>query len=117
MSGYTERFQSALSNYRTTRKYGGEFILLPHDLWGADGGEGSTSPFPGDNGNWTEMEAFWSQVISDLKANNMLDSLIIDLWNEPDGSGFWPRTWDQFLEYWNRAFALVRYVWLLAFIV
>lgn len=37
LSGYTERFQSALSNYRTTQKYGGEFILLPHDLWGADG--------------------------------------------------------------------------------
>ncbi|KAM0518874.1 hypothetical protein ACHAPE_003864 [Trichoderma viride] len=108
LSGYTERFQSALSNYRTTRKYGGEFILLPHDLWGADGSEGSASPFPGDNGNWTEMEAFWSQLMVDLKANNMLDSLIIDLWNEPDGTGFWPRTWDQFLEYWNRACMLVR---------
>ncbi|KAL7919970.1 glycoside hydrolase family 39 protein [Trichoderma austrokoningii] len=108
LSGYTERFQSALSNYRTTRKYGGEFVLLPHDLWGADGSEGSGSPFPGDNGNWTEMEAFWTQVMSDLKKNNMLDSLIIDLWNEPDGTGFWPRTWDQFLEYWNRAFVLIR---------
>lgn len=119
LSGYTKRFQSALSNYRTTRKYGGEFILLPHDLWGADGGEGSTSPFPGDNGNWTEMGAFWSQLMADLKTNNMLDSLVIDLWNEPDGTGFWPRTWDQFLEYWNRAFVLVRYAykWSLAFVI
>ncbi|KAL7916818.1 glycoside hydrolase family 39 protein [Trichoderma velutinum] len=107
-SGYTARFQSALSNYRTTRKYGGEFILLPHDMWGADGGSGSAAPFPGDNGNWTEMEAFWTQVMSDLVKNDMLDGLIIDLWNEPDGSGFWPRTWDQFLEYWNRATVLVR---------
>ncbi|EHK43608.1 glycoside hydrolase family 39 protein [Trichoderma atroviride IMI 206040] len=95
LSGYTERFQSALSNYRTTRKYGGEFILLPHDLWGADGSEGSASLFPGDNGNWTEMEAFWSQLMTDLRKNDMLDSLIIDLWNEPDGTGFWPRTWEQ----------------------
>ena len=107
--GYIGRFNSALSNYRTTRKYGGEFILLPHDLWGADGGATSTTPFPGDNGNWTNMEAFWKQVMADLKANRMLDSLIIDLWNEPDGSGFWARSWGQYLEYWSRATKLVRY--------
>lgn len=50
--------------------------------------------------------------MADLESNDMLDSLIIDLWNEPDGTGFWPRTWDQFLEYWNRAFVLARYIWL-----
>ncbi|CCT72047.1 uncharacterized protein FFUJ_13957 [Fusarium fujikuroi IMI 58289] len=106
--GYLGRFNSTLSNYRTTRKYNADFILLPHDLWGADGGQGSNSPFPGDNGNWTEMELFWNQLVSDLKAHNMLDGLVIDVWNEPDIDIFWDRSWPQFLEYYNRATKLLR---------
>ncbi|KAF5851105.1 hypothetical protein GGP41_003919 [Bipolaris sorokiniana] len=84
---YLPRFKSTLSNYRTTRKYNGEFILLVHDLWGADG---SNIPrFPGDNGNWTETDAFLTQLVKDIKANNMLDGLILDIWNEPDIGAFW----------------------------
>jgi hypothetical protein len=108
--GYLGRFNSALSNYLTTRKYGGEFILLPHDLWGADGGQGSTSPYPGDNGNWTNTEAFWNQTIKDLKANNMLDGLVVDIWNEPDIDTFWTRPWAQYVEYYVRATKLIRQV-------
>ncbi|KAK2678484.1 hypothetical protein RAB80_007224 [Fusarium oxysporum f. sp. vasinfectum] len=106
--GYLGRFNSTLSNYRTTRNYNAEFILLPHDLWGADGGQGSSSPFPGDNGNWTEMELFWNQLVSDLKSHNMLEGLVIDVWNEPDIDIFWDRSWPQFLEYYNRATDLLR---------
>ncbi|KAB5577962.1 glycoside hydrolase superfamily [Coniochaeta sp. 2T2.1] len=108
LAGYQARFDSALSNYRTTRKYGGEFILLPHDIWGADGGQGASVPYPGDGGDWENMEAFWNQLISDLKANNMLDGLVLDLWNEPDLDIFWARSWDQYLEYFVRATKLVR---------
>ncbi|KAL4724504.1 hypothetical protein ACLX1H_007945 [Fusarium chlamydosporum] len=106
--GYLGRFNSTLSNYLTTRKYDADFILLPHDLWGADGGQGSESPYPGDNGNWTEMELFWNQLISDLKAHDMLQGLVIDVWNEPDIDIFWARSWTQFLEYYNRATNLIR---------
>lgn len=79
--GYMGRFNSTLSNYRSVRKYKGDFILLPHDLWGADGGEGSTSPYPGDDGDWSLMEEFLAQLCSDLQANDMLDGLVIDIWN------------------------------------
>ncbi|KAF9778287.1 hypothetical protein IL306_004247 [Fusarium sp. DS 682] len=106
--GYLGRLNSTLSNYLTTRKYNADFILLPHDLWGADGGQGSDSPFPGDNGNWTEMELFWNQLISDLKSHDMLEGLVIDVWNEPDIDIFWARSWPQFLEYYNRATKLIR---------
>ncbi|KAH8772000.1 glycoside hydrolase superfamily [Diaporthe sp. PMI_573] len=109
--GYNEyigRFNSTLSNYRTTRKYGGYFILLPHDLWGADGGQSSESKFPGDNGNWTEMEVFFGQLVNDLKDNDMLEGLVVDLWNEPDLTSFWNRTWDQYLEYYVRAHRFIR---------
>lgn len=108
MAGYQPRFYSALSNYRTSRKYSADFILLPHDLWGAQGGANADTPFPGDNGNWTEMEIFLDQLISDMNANGMIDGVVIDLWNEPDGSGFWARSWDQYLEYFGRSYAVFK---------
>jgi hypothetical protein len=105
--GYIGRFNSALSNYRTTRKYGGDFILLPHDLWGADGG--LSGLYPGDDGDWSEMEKFMDQLIKDLKDNDMLEGLVFDIWNEPDIDSFWPRSWDQYLELYVRANKIVRY--------
>jgi hypothetical protein len=82
---YMGRFNSTLSNYRTARRYGGDFILLVHDLWGADGGVIST--FPGDNGDWSRTDAFLNQLAHDLRENGMLDGLVLDLWNEPVRSG------------------------------
>ncbi|KAK2609504.1 hypothetical protein N8I77_003001 [Diaporthe amygdali] len=105
---YVGRFDSTLSNYRTTRKYGGDFILLPHDLWGSDGGQSAGSVFPGDNGNWTEMEVFFGQLVSDLKENDMLEGLVFDIWNEPELTIFWNRTWDQYLDYYVRAHRIIR---------
>ncbi|KAK4139454.1 glycoside hydrolase family 39 protein [Dichotomopilus funicola] len=100
---YRNRFGSALSNYRTTRKFGARFILLVHDLWGADSTQGTDAPYPGDNGDWTSYDRYLTQLISDLKANNMLEGLDIDIWNEPDGSLFWTRTVEQWTAMWNRA--------------
>ncbi|KAJ3940557.1 uncharacterized protein N0V96_009561 [Colletotrichum fioriniae] len=108
LDGYQQRFDSALSNYRTTRKYGADFILLPHDLWGADGSQAGGSIFPGDNGNWTETELFLHRLVDDIKSNNMLDGLVFDIWNEPDLDIFWARSWDQYLEYYVRAHKIIR---------
>jgi hypothetical protein len=106
LEDYIGRFNSTLSNYRTARHYGGDFILLVHDLWGADGG--SISKFPGDDGNWTLADAFLQRLADDLRENDMLDGLVLDLWNEPDGSNFWDRPWDQYLEYWVRSYNFFR---------
>ncbi|KAH7309837.1 glycoside hydrolase superfamily [Stachybotrys elegans] len=105
--GYVGRFNSTLSNYRTTRKYGGDFILLPHDLWGADGGLGDGT-YPGDDGDWTMMEEFYAQLTKDLRDNDMLPGLVFDLWNEPDIDIFWSKPWEQYLEYYVRAHEIVR---------
>ncbi|ETS81577.1 hypothetical protein PFICI_06579 [Pestalotiopsis fici W106-1] len=105
---YDARFQSTLSNYRTVRKYGADFLLLVHDLWGADGGATESTPFPGDNGNWTEADLFLNQLISDMNENNMLDGVVLDIWNEPDGFGFWARSWDQYLEYIGHAHKMLK---------
>lgn len=103
------RFQSALSNYRTARKYGAKFVFLIHDLWGADGTQNSSTPYPGDNGNWAYWDQYFEQLVSDMKANSMIEDVIIDIWNEPDlGTVFWGKSQDQYLQYWGRSFAQFR---------
>ncbi|KAJ9608904.1 hypothetical protein H2200_006675 [Cladophialophora chaetospira] len=111
-SQYQPRFQSALSNYRTARQYGARFQLLIHDMWGADGGESKTAPFPGDNGVLTmgfTYDEFLAQVIFDIKANDMTDGLDIDIWNEPDISVFWQSgNQEQWIQMWGRGYATLR---------
>ncbi|KAL9622910.1 MAG: hypothetical protein Q9160_002836 [Pyrenula sp. 1 TL-2023] len=105
---YRNRFASALSNYRTARKYGAPFIFLIHDLWGADGTQNSTAPYPGDNGNWNFWDQYLNQVISDMNANGMVSGVIIDIWNEPDLSFFWGRSQTQYLQMWGRTYYKLR---------
>lgn len=102
------RFASTLSNYRTARKYGAKFNLLVADLWGFDGGEGTSAPSPGDSGNWTDYDNFLTQLISDVTSNGMTPGLTIDIWNEPDLSGTWFKPQSQFLDMWGRGFARFR---------
>ncbi|KAH7007686.1 hypothetical protein EDB80DRAFT_523501, partial [Ilyonectria destructans] len=52
--------------------------------------------------DWSDMETFLRQLISDIKDNSMLDGLVIDLWNEPDLDTFWDRSWSQYVEYFFR---------------
>jgi hypothetical protein len=77
-------------------------------LWGAQGGASADSVFPGDNGNWTEMESFLDQVISDIQSNDILEGLIVDIWNEPDLETFWYPDWSQYVEYFVKATQYLR---------
>lgn len=100
-----ERFATVLDNYITTRANGGTFILLIHDLWGADGTQSSTAPYPGDDGDWSSWDDYLAQLFSDLAANSMTTDLVVDIWNEPDlGTTFWGRTQAQYLEMWGRTY-------------
>ena len=102
------RFESALSNYKTSRKYGARFQLLLHDLWGADGTQNSSAPYPGDGGNWAFYDAFLTQVISDIQSNSMTIGLDIDLWNEPEGIYWVNRGVAQWVNMWGRGFHRLR---------
>ena len=104
---YERRFNSTLSTYRTARKYKGYFILIASDLWGADGGQ-DDALYPGDDGNFTETDAFFDQLIADMRAHSLVDGVIIDLWNEPDYPLFWNRTWEQYLDYWTHSHHYLR---------
>lgn len=108
LSEYKNRFASALSNYQSTIEHGGKFIFLIHDLWGADGTQNSSAPYPGDNGDWTSWDNYLNQWISDMNANSATSNLVIDIWNEPDLSVFWNREQTQYLQMWGRTYARIR---------
>ena len=96
-----------LSPVCTIRGYGGRFTLLMHDLWGADSKQGESFSWPGDNGDWTEHDAFLDTVFGDLKANDALKGLDIDIWNEPDITAFW-NTAQEYLATWNHTWHRIR---------
>jgi hypothetical protein len=104
LADYQTRWNSTLAQYKRTVALGGTFELLPHDLWGAD--STTTQAWPGDNGDWTQFDNFVTQLINDVKANNM--KVQWDLWNEPDGRGFWAPSQAQYLQMWSRFYARVR---------
>ncbi|KAF8312919.1 hypothetical protein DL93DRAFT_2081579 [Clavulina sp. PMI_390] len=101
--GYTGRMADVVSNYKTARTYGAQFILKLSDLWGADGTQdNSNAIWPDDNSSWTEYDRFLAQVVSDLKANSMTSNIKILIWNEPDLSGtFWNVGMSRYLDTWS----------------
>ncbi|MEO3748040.1 RICIN domain-containing protein [Plantactinospora sp. B5E13] len=101
---YDRRWNSTLAQARRTVALGGQFILLPHDLWGADGA--GISRFPGDNGNWTDYDNFLTRLINDVRASGL--SVQWDIWNEPNITIFWNRPIPQYLELWRRTYQRIR---------
>jgi glycosyl hydrolase family 39 (putative alpha-L-iduronidase) len=108
---YTRRWNSVKSYYARTKAIGAKFILLPHDLWGADA-VCNVPRWPGDGGDWAEFTQFMGQVIDDAKANGMTGPDVQwDIWNEPDlitPVQFWGRDQAQYLEMWKRAYQQIR---------
>ena len=104
---YKGRLESTLSNYRTCRKYGADFILLPHDIWGTDHVNSSTV-WPGDNGDWSDYDYFVRTLMTDLKINDALEGLVWDIWNEPDISIFWVRDQQQWIDLYIRTHKIIR---------
>ncbi|WP_433796753.1 RICIN domain-containing protein [Actinoplanes sp. CA-252034] len=102
--GYDRRWNATRAQMLRTRALGGTFVLLPHDLWGADGAP--ISRFPGDNGSWTDYDAFLTRVIADVKATGV--PVQWDIWNEPNITLFWNRTQAQYLELWRRTYQRLR---------
>ncbi|MEV1250093.1 ricin-type beta-trefoil lectin domain protein [Nonomuraea sp. NPDC049750] len=101
---YDRRWNSTRAQLLRTRSLGGEFILLVHDLWGADGYP--ISRFPGDNGDWTDYDNFLTRLINDVRATGA--TVQWDLWNEPNITLFWNRSQSQYFEMWRRAYQRIR---------
>jgi hypothetical protein len=101
---YDRRWNSTRAQLLRTRALGGEFIILPHDLWGADGF--AISRFPGDNGNWSDYDAFLTRLIDDVRATGV--PVQWDIWNEPNLTLFWNRPQSQYFELWRRTYQRIR---------
>lgn len=101
---YQRRWDATLAQARRTAALGGQFVILPHDLWGADGYP--ISRFPGDNGNWSDYDAFLTRVISDVRSAGL--TVQWDIWNEPNLSLFWNRSQAQYFELWRRTYQRLR---------
>src|SRR5687768_9360792 len=101
---YDRRWNSTRAQLLRTRALGGEFVLLPHDLWGADGF--GISRFPGDNGNWTDYDNFLTRLIGDVRATGV--PVQWDIWNEPNITIFWNRPQSQYFELWRRSYQRIR---------
>lgn len=107
IDAYYARFNNTRDNYFQARKFDAKVIVLPHDIWGTDHANDSTV-WPGDNGDWTNYDQYLDQLLGDLKANDMLDGLVYDTWNEPDGGFFWKRSQAQYLDLWSRTYQRIR---------
>ncbi|TVY48530.1 hypothetical protein LOCC1_G001308 [Lachnellula occidentalis] len=108
LAEYQKRFASALSNYKTARTYDANFIFLIHDLWGADGTQNSSAPYPGDDGDWSDWDDYLTRWISDIKANGATAGLSVDIWNEPDLTVFWNAPQAQYFQMWGRTYHRLR---------
>ncbi|KAJ5122932.1 hypothetical protein N7448_009029, partial [Penicillium atrosanguineum] len=104
---YKGRLASTLSNYQTCRKYGADFIILPHDIWGTDHANFSTV-WPGDGGDWSDYDLFVRTLMADLKAHDALEGLVWDIWNEPDIEVFWVRSQQQWIDLYIRTHKILR---------
>lgn len=82
---------------------------MPSDIYGADTTQSSDAAYPGDNGDFTNYDQFLDQLFADIKSNGMTDSLVFDIWNEPDlGTVFWGRSQQQYLDMWDHTYGRLR---------
>ncbi|MEV6927222.1 hypothetical protein AB0M46_22350 [Dactylosporangium sp. NPDC051485] len=109
--GYRARMTSALSQARRvgTSPYNARYDLLLSDVYtpGFDAPPGTV--YPCDNGNCTNWIAFIDQAVADVQASG-LTNVAYDIWNEPDGTSFWPRgvNTTQYFQMWDTAVREIR---------
>ena len=105
---YAARWSAVKAYYAKAKAIGATFLMLVHDIWGADA-VCKVPRWPGGGGDWTEYTSFIDQLLTDAKANGMTGPDVRwELWNEPDYSGFWGGTQAQWLEMWKRGYQQIR---------
>lgn len=109
-ANYRARINSAIAQAKrvTAAPYHATYHLLVSDLYGADTTQPSNTVYPCDNGNCANWTAFIDQVVGDIKASGVTVSY--DIWNEPDGTGFWQRGVNsaQYYQMWDTAVREIR---------
>lgn len=109
-AGYRIRRDSALSQARrvTAAPYNATYHLLVSDIWGADTTQPANTVYPCDNGDCSNWASFVDRLVTDVQASGVRVSY--DIWNEPDGTGFWQRgvNSEQYYQMWDTAVREIR---------
>ena len=109
-NGYRVRVNSAISQARrvTAAPYNAAYHLLVSDVWGADTEQPDSTVYPCDNGDCTNWQTFLRQVVNDVRSSGV--KVGYDIWNEPDGTGFWKRGVNsaQYFQMWDTAVRTIR---------
>jgi len=110
-SGFQVRLTSALDQARrvTSAPYGATYDLLVSDLFGADTTQPSNTVYPCTNGNCANWTTFIDTVVGSVQSSG-IGNIAFDIWNEPDGTGFWPVGFGttQYFQMWDTAVREIR---------
>jgi hypothetical protein len=87
----------------TAGSYHAQYQVLLSDIYGADGSQPSSTTWPCTGGNCANYVTFLDDVVGAIQASGV--KVTYDIWNEPDGSGFWAPGFDttQYFNMWNTA--------------
>lgn len=98
------RYNSLKSDYEVTRRHGGRFQIMLHDMWGTDSWPSmDETPMPGDNGDYTSFDQFLDALFQLCIQDGIVDNVWWDIWNEPDNGEFTNRGLTRYLEYYVHA--------------
>lgn len=98
------RYASLKSDYEVTRRHGGRFQIMIHDMWGTDSWSSpAATPMPGDNGSYEDFDTFLDTFFALCIKDGIVDNVWWDIWNEPDNGVWSGRGLDRYLEYWGHA--------------
>ncbi|RNG31608.1 RICIN domain-containing protein [Streptomyces botrytidirepellens] len=94
---------------RLTRPpYHAQYQVLVSDIYGANGGQPSSTRYPCDNGDCSNWVRFIDSTVGALRDSGLTFSY--DIWNEPDISAFWTRGVNsaQYFQMWDTAYREIR---------
>ena len=88
--------------------YHAQYQVLLSDIYGADGSQPSSTTWPCTGGNCANYVTFLDDVVGAIQASGV--KVAYDIWNEPDGSGFWAPGFDttQYFNMWNTAISTLK---------
>jgi len=85
-----------------------QYQVILSDVYGADGGQPSSTTWPCDNGSCSNWVSFIDSTVGALQASGL--KVAYDIWNEPDISVFWARGMNstQYFQMWDTAAKEIR---------
>jgi len=57
---------------------------------------------------WEEYDKLLGTLLRDLEANDALENMVFDIWNEPDLDTFWARSQQQWIDLYIRTHKFLR---------